>query len=661
MWALDFRHMSICRLPCAGESVGGGALNPVKARAYEDLSGPDGGQIVVLLQDIVRAPSPCGFRLRPPEFAADEAMPAGWPDGELMAADTRTTRTGVEVVLGPEVARYEALTAGTPIEISLSGTRIRARFVWPEVSFDKPARRRNITLVPSRRASKTETSKGTVRRSQPAPAETSAAPSDGARKELQQRDHARPSSPSAEEPVAMPPAPSIFDKLAALDALADGSGPAGAGADDVGSSAAPVRSGAGEKIKALSQDSMRKPAREEPAPQPQAADPVVELLRELKRDIVQIKQEQATLSAPREEQHLYGMLADLRRDIDSLKRHEAQLPPPNGEKQLYGLLAELRKDIETLKRQEAGYEPPSGEKQLYGLLAELRHDIEALKHHEVMPAVAPGEKQLYGLLAELRRDIEDLRHHETPATPKERELLGMLAELKRDIRTLKSHTPEPAGRRRQGVVGWARGQSAMQLLLLALVPLAALVMLASDGWRHYNEPAARQAAQLVPLTAAGTAGRSALPEATGSPVFAALTAGNVSPRGVSASGVTAPEILGRINAERQAGRGQLGAEGEFWMKRYLIANLGDNNTARVLTQLGSLYAEGGASADYGKARQLWEVAGGLGDAIAMCFLGTLYDSGLGVAADRRVALQWYERARDAGGCAGAGQLPGGAR
>lgn len=34
----------------------------------------------------------------------------------------------------------------------------------------------------------------------------------------------------------------------------------------------------------------------------------------------------------------------------------------------------------------------------------------------------------------------------------------------------------------------------------------------------------------------------------------------------------------------------------------------------------------------------------------MCFLGTLYETGLGTSADRRVALLWFQRAKQAGGC-----------
>ena len=73
---------------------------------------------------------------------------------------------------------------------------------------------------------------------------------------------------------------------------------------------------------------------------------------------------------------------------------------------------------------------------------------------------------------------------------------------------------------------------------------------------------------------------------------------------------------------------------------------------RVLTQLGSVYAEpaAGRSPDYAKARQLWEIASAANDPVAMCFLGLLHENGLGVAADKKTALRWYERSKTTGGC-----------
>ncbi len=120
-------------------------------------------------------------------------------------------------------------------------------------------------------------------------------------------------------------------------------------------------------------------------------------------------------------------------------------------------------------------------------------------------------------------------------------------------------------------------------------------------------------------------------------------------RGVDARGTVPANALARATgAERNSD------EAAFWLKRYIAGPLGDDRLRRALTQLGSIYAEpsGQTAPDYDKARGLWEMASAAGDPIAMCFLGQLYENGLGITASRPAAAQWYERARQTGGCPG---------
>ncbi len=134
-------------------------------------------------------------------------------------------------------------------------------------------------------------------------------------------------------------------------------------------------------------------------------------------------------------------------------------------------------------------------------------------------------------------------------------------------------------------------------------------------------------------------------------LFEALAVGPTSPRGT-----TADLPLARVleNANKNAMTSAAAAdreEGAFWRKRYIVGALGNDRTKKALTQLGSLFAEPtGQAPDFAKARLLWEVASAAGDPVAMCFLGQLHESGLSVAADKKSALQWYERAKQAGGC-----------
>lgn len=133
-------------------------------------------------------------------------------------------------------------------------------------------------------------------------------------------------------------------------------------------------------------------------------------------------------------------------------------------------------------------------------------------------------------------------------------------------------------------------------------------------------------------------------------LFEVLATGTTSPRGINANGVDAAKALENANAQLQ-GPGRDVEEGSFWLRRFLQSNLSDERTMRVLTQLGSTYAEPqGRSPDYVKARLLWEIASAAGDPVAMCFLGLVHENGLGTTRDKKTALQWYERSKTAGGC-----------
>ena len=129
--------------------------------------------------------------------------------------------------------------------------------------------------------------------------------------------------------------------------------------------------------------------------------------------------------------------------------------------------------------------------------------------------------------------------------------------------------------------------------------------------------------------------------------------GPVSPRGVQAGNVGTGKSLENAQAALLTpGAPRDADEGACWLRRFITSGGSDERTRRVLTQLGTAFADGtNRPADYGKARQVWEIAGAFGDPVAMCFLGTLHENGLGTIADRRTALQWYERAKLAGGCA----------
>lgn len=132
----------------------------------------------------------------------------------------------------------------------------------------------------------------------------------------------------------------------------------------------------------------------------------------------------------------------------------------------------------------------------------------------------------------------------------------------------------------------------------------------------------------------------------------AFAVGTQSPRGEIASDVDLPTALRLADynlhgVDRPIDR----AEAEFWLKKAMSLTASHSQIRWAMTQLGTLSAEPvTGTPDYEKARLLWEISAANGDPVAMCFLGTLMEHGLGLASDRGKALEYFKRARGAGGC-----------
>ena len=160
---------------------------------------------------------------------------------------------------------------------------------------------------------------------------------------------------------------------------------------------------------------------------------------------------------------------------------------------------------------------------------------------------------------------------------------------------------------------------------------------------HPEGPAVAHPAAMVPTPARA------------GPLSELVSVGTTSPRGMQTRDIDPLQLLERAdalaNGDEAAGDRQ---EAAWMLRRYLARTLAEERTLWALTQLGSMLAEpgNGRSPDYAQARQLWELAGNLGDPVAMCFLAALHENGLGVRQDRSMALDWYRRARPAGGCPG---------
>ena len=132
----------------------------------------------------------------------------------------------------------------------------------------------------------------------------------------------------------------------------------------------------------------------------------------------------------------------------------------------------------------------------------------------------------------------------------------------------------------------------------------------------------------------------------------AFSAGTQSPRGELATDIDLPTALQLADynlhgVDRPVDR----AEAEFWLKKAMSLTASHSQLRWAMTQLGTLSAEPVAgSPDYEKARILWEISAANGDPVAMCFLGTLLEFGLGVPVDKAKALDAFKRSKDFGGC-----------
>lgn len=139
--------------------------------------------------------------------------------------------------------------------------------------------------------------------------------------------------------------------------------------------------------------------------------------------------------------------------------------------------------------------------------------------------------------------------------------------------------------------------------------------------------------------------------ATLNTLSAILAVPDVSSRGEQATSVDLAGALKRADQSLSGTTGDDKEEAKYWLRRALASGLGDQRLVWALTQLGTIYAAPAAGApDYASARVLWELAAAQGDPIALCFLASLHEHGLGVAKDEVRALVLYRNAKTHGGC-----------
>ncbi len=130
------------------------------------------------------------------------------------------------------------------------------------------------------------------------------------------------------------------------------------------------------------------------------------------------------------------------------------------------------------------------------------------------------------------------------------------------------------------------------------------------------------------------------------------SAGPTSPRRKSATNVDLPTALSLADHSLRGQRTSAETEeAEFWLKRALNASFGGTDVGWALTQLGTIYAQSDSPRhSYAKAHTVWQLAAAQGDPVAHCFLGAIYEHGLGVTANRQIARGHYVIADTANAC-----------
>ena len=224
----------------------------------------------------------------------------------------------------------------------------------------------------------------------------------------------------------------------------------------------------------------------------------------------------------------------------------------------------------------------------------------------------------------------------TPVLPGPAPSLGSLAKTAANsVVTLPVQPRDAPANRKVLLRGFMGGVAAMAALGAAFLTLAPRTWLpGAGGSLGGNGPAQIQVADLQS-------------------VFKDLGGvGALSPRKKSAANVDIATALSladhnlhgqRTPAERE--------EAEFWLKRALASSMGGNDIGWALTQLGTIYAQSDSKQhSYAKAHTLWELAAAQGDPVAHCFLGALYEHGLGVPVNRRAAREHYQTADTLGAC-----------
>ncbi|MGQ0671542.1 MAG: hypothetical protein ACT4N2_01500 [Hyphomicrobium sp.] len=591
-------------------------MNKVSIQAYEDRSRAEGGHAVLLLHGITEPEGKVVFRIRVAD-ATRAGDTGGWIGGEHVPVGVKATDQGTELVVGPEVTESEHLLPGTVVELELSGSGARGEFLWPNVAPLMRPRRRSIVGGKSRNSPRNSADKVVT-------------------------PVFKTVSPAAADPDVAMTEPTVVAAPVLTPISAPVSTPVAA---PVIMSASPEASAAVDLAEAL-----RVAAASVAVPQP------IVFKVEEPRPAIPIETVATAFAhsrsheAPMKDDKPTGPAQsglNLQESTDEIARK-------------YGWA--FRKDVSVMLSKKffalgASRSDAVQDEALSAVSHSPHHTIASeataiLASHEDEEHASIGDQTLAPITSELIQ---------IPSDPVEVGASGETFYPHARGSLITNATPEVRVEPRAPFAAKMAPQQPMNvriaaaLATLAIGGVAAVTLLSGRPSIGAGEPPAKTAAVISPAPSqAPASGNPAVAAVNDALMFDALTVGATSPRGAAASGISLTKALENANVQLQvAGAGRDTEEGAFWLKKYIVGTLSEDRTVRALTQLGSVFAEPtGKAPDYTKARFVWEIASAAGDPVAMCFIGLLHENGLGVAASRSAALQWYERSKEKGGCPG---------
>ena len=594
-------------------------MNNFTVEIVGDDKHPEGGHVVIRFLGLEQPPSRPEFTIEPAERETEVEGSDTWPKGELKPVGVRQIGETVEFLVGPDIVQNDDLKPGTPVVVGLAGTDLRSRAIWPEVSETPPIN--SLPTPPAlpisshmetkRLLAETKELLALPERPQRPSAMSAAAALNTEElsiEEFSRELHARGNLPATstetetepddiaegDAPLDEPPADAVSPPISPVESDED--------AEDL--SDEPVETGSVADKRLETEDVSDEPAEKtdiSPAPADDIAEPGSD---EAVVDDATLIALQAAIGPQQPDQSdAIETDGDDATSTDEVAA-SAAVPEADGGTGTIPAPPEVTAAAPFVSQPSYEWEHSSGPTHPADLAQQsstaptTAAPVPAPAHVSSPPAqIVPLEKY-----DEVRRNSERVSRRFA--------LLALMVAL------LASATSVYAVVAREGVL-----LSAV-VSRLAFGPDAGLKQ--ADGKKGKSE----------------------------STLYGTLRAGPLSPQGQKASGVDTKAALQRADRELHTTNSPTDKrEAAFWLKHYLVGTIGDARTLWALTQLGTIYADpNGKSHDYNKARMLWELSASMGDPIALCFLGNLHEFGYGVRADKQLALRWYQRAKEAGGC-----------